>query len=659
MGFFDQFFGAGFVPHGASYGWNRALLWLNSVSDFLIVAAFFFIPAMMLYLFRRRPDPRFRVLAWLFAAFIFSCGVARGIAAWNVWHTAYWLEAGLKAVTAGISVAAAALMIKMFPSILRMALPQELERANTTLQEQITQAESQFRQVESERSAGEATLRSYFEAASQGILAVSRQGRITLVNRRTEEMFGYRREELLGQELEMLVPPRYRRTHAGHRHDFFLHPSVRAMGAGQELAGLRQDGSEFPVEIGLSFIETETGTTALGLVSDITDRKQAADELAKSHAEVRAQEAQLRSFLEAASQAIVAVSKDGQIVLVNRRTEEVFGYRREELLGQPLEVLLPERFRAGHVVQRAGFFAAPRLRPVESGLELAGRRKDGTEFPAEIGLSFVSTDEGGLSLSLITDITERKRMAGELVRVNEELRRSNSELEQFAYIASHDLQEPLRMVTSYLNLLELRYREKLDGDAREFIRYAIDGAERMKGLIRDVLRFSRAGTRAIELQEVGVEQVVRRALENLQASIDERNAQIRIAPLPRVFADANMLTHVFQNLIGNAIKFTREGQPQIEIEAEKRDREWIFSIRDHGIGIDPRHSGRLFTIFERLNPSEEYTGTGVGLAICKKIIERHSGRMWVESRLGEGAIFYFSLPGEALAKRPEKSAARV
>jgi len=647
---------SGFVPQGALYGWNPELVWLNALSDALIALAFFSIAVLMLYLFRRRTDRRFTGLVCLFAAFVACCGLARGLAAWNVWHSAYWLETIFKTATAAISLATAAVLIKMAPVIVRMALPEEVEQANVTLRREMTETENAYQQrIESERS----TLRSYFEGAVQGIVVVSRTGRMIMVNRRTEEMFGYAREELLGQELEMLLPRRLRHTHAGHRHEFFLDPSMRQMGEGRDLAGLRKDGTEFPVEIGLSFTGSGENTVALGLVSDITDRKRAEDALAKSHAELRAREAELRSYLEAAAQAILAVDEEGRIVLVNQRTEEIFGYSREELLGQPLELLLPERYRAAHAGLRSDFLRMRRTRRMGSGMELAARRKDGSEVPVEIGLSFVETPQGALSLSMITDITERKRAADELARLNEQLRQSNSDLEQFAYIASHDLQEPLRMVTSYLNLLELRYRDKLDTEAGEFIRYAIDGAERMKGLIRDVLRFSRAGTREVTLREVESGQALEQAMENLQATIEERGARIIAGNLPRIRADANMLAHVFQNLIGNGIKFTKQATPEISIAAERRGAEWVFSVGDHGIGIEPRHLDRIFVIFERLNPNEEYAGTGVGLAICKRIIERHHGRIWVESKLGQGSTFYFSLPAEIAASTPEKSSAKA
>ncbi len=368
----------------------------------------------------------------------------------------------------------------------------------------------------------------------------------------------------------------------------------------------------------------------------------------------------LQSYREAASQSIIAISGDGRIALVNRGTELLFGYSREEMLGQEVEMLLPECYRAVHAGHGSGFFAAPGLRPMgTAGMELVARRKDGTEFPVEIGLCFVETGNGNLSLALVSDITERKRAADDLARLNTELRRSNAELEHFAYLAAHDLQEPLRMVTSYLNLLERRHGDQLGADAREFIRYAVEGATRMKSLILDVLRFSQAGAQPIRLEEVPAEKIVQDALVNLKPAIEERGAEITAGSFPSIMADAGLLTQVVQNLVGNAIEFTKDRQPHVRISAAQGNREWIFSVSDNGIGIEPAHTGRIFRIFERLNAADSYPGTGAGLAISKKIVELHGGRMWVESNPGEGSVFHFSIPVKPASAAPEANAAKA
>ena len=242
------------------------------------------------------------------------------------------------------------------------------------------------------------------------------------------------------------------------------------------------------------------------------------------------------------------------------------------------------------------------------------------------------------------DITERRLAEEALLRRTEELKRSNTELEQFAYVASHDLQEPLRMVSSYMQLLSRRYKGKLDSNADEFIAFAVDGAKRMQQLINDMLEVSRVATRGHEFKPVEADTALKQALWNLKAAIEESHANVTFDPLPVVNADSGQLTQLFQNLIGNALKFRRQEPPRVHVSAERRAKEWVFSVRDNGIGIEPQHLERIFVIFQRLHAASEFPGTGLGLAICKKIAERHGGRLWVTSEPGAGSVFYFSIP---------------
>jgi light-regulated signal transduction histidine kinase (bacteriophytochrome) len=234
----------------------------------------------------------------------------------------------------------------------------------------------------------------------------------------------------------------------------------------------------------------------------------------------------------------------------------------------------------------------------------------------------------------------------ELSRANAELRRSNSDMDQFAYVASHDLQEPLRMITGYLQLLQRRYRGRLDAEAEEFIQFAVDGAARMKELIEDLLRFARTRIERTSFCIVSADLIFQNALANLGAAIEDSHAEITVDSLPSICADPSLLTQVFQNLVANSIKFGKDVHPMIHVSAARHGDEWIFAIRDNGIGIEPQYAERVFQLFERLHGSEEYPGTGVGLAISKKIVERHQGRIWFSSTPGEGSTFYFSIPVE-------------
>ena len=270
---------------------------------------------------------------------------------------------------------------------------------------------------------------------------------------------------------------------------------------------------------------------------------------------------------------------------------------------------------------------------------------DGTvRWMASRGRAF-SDDAGNPihMLGVVMDITERKLMQDALERRTDELARSNEELQQFAYVASHDLQEPLRMVSSYVQLLARRYKGKLDEDADDFIAYAVDGAQRMQGLIRDLLAYSRVGTRGNPFEPTDCEEVLSQTLERLRLAVEESGAGVTHDPLPTVVGDGGQLGQLFQNLIANALKFRGEATPEVHISAEKVEDEWVFSVADNGIGIDPEFADRIFVIFQRLHGKEEYPGTGIGLSVCKRIVERHGGRIWVESEPGKGATFRFTI----------------
>lgn len=270
--------------------------------------------------------------------------------------------------------------------------------------------------------------------------------------------------------------------------------------------------------------------------------------------------------------------------------------------------------------------------------ELADLALASNEMAAKLKASYTSID------NLQREITERRRVEDKLNETLADLQRSNKDLEQFAYVASHDLQEPLRMVASFTQLLAERYENQLDEKAQKFIHYAVDGAVRMQMLINDLLAYSRIGTRVKPLELVDAHAVLGEAVKNLKMNIEEAKAIITNDELPEVRADASQLAQLFQNLIGNAVKFRGAGLPHIHVSARAEGREWLFSIKDNGIGIDQQYADKIFVIFQRLHTREEYPGSGIGLAICKKIVERHGGRIWFESEPGKGATFYFTIP---------------
>jgi PAS domain S-box-containing protein len=378
---------------------------------------------------------------------------------------------------------------------------------------------------------------------------------------------------------------------------------------------------------------------ATATISDISVRKDAEKHLAQM-------EGKYRGLLEAAPDAMVVVNQGAEIVLLNVQAEKQFGYRRDELLGQKVKNIIPEGFAERLIADDLRSAEDALAQQIGTGIELTGRRKDGSEFPIELMLSPLGGAEGILVTAAIRDISVRKKAAAHLQQKMEELNRSNEELGQFAYIASHDLQEPLRMVASYTQLLSRRYKGKLDADADEFIAFAVDGASRMQRLIQDLLAFSRVETKGKALLDTSSEDALAQALKNLRGAIHESGALVTHDPLPVVPADEMQLIQLFQNLVGNAIKYQSPGVPRVHIAATKNDgKKWMFSVQDNGLGIDPQYFEKIFGMFQRLHKREEFAGTGIGLAICKKIVERHGGSISVESQLGQGSTFRFALAG--------------
>jgi PAS domain S-box-containing protein len=375
----------------------------------------------------------------------------------------------------------------------------------------------------------------------------------------------------------------------------------------------------------------------VGSLRDVTGRKLADEAL-------RQREQDYLILLESTHDSIVVVDAETlKVVFGNRRSSLMFGF--DPVLHDGVGMnLLDFVYPEDREIAIKGFMEDLYQRERRQRYDVRAKTKDGRE----IWVSALATRiefQGRVAVLLsLKDVTETRRAEEKLKQTMEELVRSNTELERFAYVASHDLQEPLRMVTSYTQLLARRYKGKLDPDADEFIGYAVDGATRMQQLINALLDYSRIGTRGKPFEPTSCEEILNQAIANLQAAIEENGAVVTHGHLPTVMADATQMVQLFQNLISNAIKFHSEMKPEVHVGAERNGTEWIFSVRDNGIGIDPQYFDRIFVIFNRLHNRQEYPGTGIGLTICKKIIERHNGRIWVESQPGNGATFYFTIP---------------
>jgi PAS domain S-box-containing protein len=354
-------------------------------------------------------------------------------------------------------------------------------------------------------------------------------------------------------------------------------------------------------------------------------------------------ERKFRALLEAAPDAMVIVDWHGHIALINAQAERLFGYPREEIIGQNVTELIPQRFRAPHREHQKTYMRDAQARPMGRELELYGRRKDGTEFPVEISLGPLATNEGMLVSSAIRDVTERKRIEAELADRAEALARSNADLEQFAYVASHDLQTPLRAVAGFVDLLRRRYAGRLDDDADEFIELAVGGVERMQRLIDDLLAYSRVRREEARRDPVDCNAAMRDVLAALRAEIERTGAQVQVADLPTVLGARSQVDQLFQNLVGNALKFSNSRPPRVEVSAAREDGRWRISVRDNGIGIDPADADRMFRMFERLPAADDFPGTGIGLAICQRIVEAHGGEIHAAPAPGGGTVMSFTL----------------
>jgi PAS domain S-box-containing protein len=393
---------------------------------------------------------------------------------------------------------------------------------------------------------------------------------------------------------------------------------------------------------------------ALNMLQDVESGRKKTE---RAEWTAREQSARTQAILDGATDAIITIRTDGAIESFNVAAERMFGYSANEVIGKNVNLLMPPPYHDEHDQYLRNYLETGISKIIGIGREVVGLRGDGSTFPMQLGVSEVKLGDRRMFTGIVRDITDLKQAMQQLTAANSELakrseqieqyninlKRSNEELKQFAYVASHDLQEPLRKVTAFCQMLRDDYGERLDDTARTYIQYAVDGALRMKTLMQDLLTYSRVETQGKPLEPTDAEDACAEAIDNLAVAIAESGAQVTHNALPVVSADRAQLVRLFQNLIGNAIKYRGERPPRIHVSAAELNDEWEFRISDNGIGIDPQYHERIFVIFQRLHGREEYSGTGIGLAVCKRIVERAGGKIWVESIEGAGSEFCFTL----------------
>lgn len=498
-----------------------------------------------------------------------------------------------------------------------------------------------FQDITERKEAEQARRRLAALVESSGQVAINlvgnETGTITTWSSGAERLYGYRAEEVVGRNLSLLVPP-------GFPSD--IPALLDKLKKGEpierhETVRVRKDGSLVPVSLNWTPIRNSEDVVvgASIVATDISDRRRVEEALRES-------EIKFRKIASAAQDAVILINNTGMVEFWNDAATKIFGFGSEEMMGKYLHsYIMPEKYAHDFKKGFEKFSLTGEGRFIGKTYEITARRKDGTEFPVELSLAALQLKDIWNAIGIVRDITARKRAEQTLTRTVKELERSNTELQQFAYVASHDLQEPLRTVSSFVELLGRKYKGRLDEKADQYISFAVDGAKRMSALINDLLSYSRVGTQGGGFEREDMNKVLAQALANLKVAIRESGAEVTGSALPVVHGDRTQLIQLLQNLISNAIKFTSEGvKPGIRVFAEPKAAEWLFGVQDNGIGIPREHHEKIFAIFQRLHGRDEYQGTGVGLAVCKRIVERHGGRIWVESAPEEGSIFYFTLP---------------
>jgi PAS domain S-box-containing protein len=494
------------------------------------------------------------------------------------------------------------------------------------------------------RRYAEAFFQGLLEAAPDAIVIIDQHGRIIMVNKQTEQLFGYDRRQLIGQSVDGLLPARYRPKHGEHREGYLSDPGTRPMGRNLDLRAQHADGREFPVEISLSPLQTEDELFVISAIRDISDRKNA--------------EETFQGLIESAPDAVVIIDAMGTIQIVNQQTEQLFGYRREELLGRSLELLLPERLHSAHLTHRARYIAEPGTRPMGRNLDLVARRKDGTEVPVEISLSPLSTEKGLLITSSIRDITEQKQLEAQLKRKNEELEEQNRRVEEasrlkseFLANMSHELRTPLNAIIGFSELMHDGKVGPISPDHQEYLGDILTSSRHLMQLINDILDLAKVEAGKIELRPelVDMPRLVGEVRDGLRQVAAQKRIQLEVKlveNLGRIVIDPDRFKQVLYNYLSNALKFTAEGG-QVSIMLSPHDADHFrLDVADTGIGIRAEDRDLLFVEFQQLDASsaKKYQGTGLGLALTKRLVEAQGGEVGVHSTPGLGSTFFAILP---------------
>ncbi len=480
--------------------------------------------------------------------------------------------------------------------------------------------------------ASEARFRGLLEAAPDAVVIAGSDGKMVLVNGQTERLFGYSRQDLVGQPVEMLVPEGFGGMRSAHREGDVAGPETRGAGSGLELSGRRKDGTEFPIEIRLSPLDTEEGMLVSAAIRDISERYKAEEHRFR-----------LAAIVESSGDAIIGKTLDGVITSWNESAHRIFGYTSNEVVGKHVSVLIPsDRWHEETEILRS----LTRGERVEQ-FDTVRKRKDGSAIHVSLTSSPVRDSSGRLTAAskIVRDITERRRAEEALARAKDRADAASRELEAFSYSVAHDLRAPLRGMNGFAQVLLNTYQDKLDAEGQDWLREIVLNAKKMGELIDGLLSLARMTRSELRREDVNLSAVVREVAAQVAATDPQRILEVRVQEELHALVDSRLARALVENLVGNAWKFTSKvASARIEFGATEKDGTSAFFVRDNGAGFDMTFANKLFAPFQRLHTPAEFPGTGIGLATVQRIVHRHGGRIWADATVDGGATFYFTLP---------------
>ena len=637
--FFKNIFTSDFLPHGTCYLWNPSVLWLNVISDLIITAAYYAIPILLFVFLRKRKDFTLNWIVGAFAVFILACGTTHLLGVWTVWHATYRLDGVVKAITAAASITTALMLAPMLPKLVHLPNPTQLIAMNRKLEEEAKQlAESAE------------TLRRHadlLELAHDAIIVREVDGTILSWNRGAERLYGWPREEALGRVTHNL----FKTQHPAGVASIFNELARSGHWEG-ELMQCRRDGTEVTVLSRWVSRRTEEGRNEiLEINTDITDRKGIKRALQEKNDSLERANAKFRQLLESAPDGIVIASREGRIVLINSQTERLFGYSRDEMIGQPVEMLMPESLRQAHQRHRTGYFHEPNVRSMGAGLDLKGLRKDGSQFPVEISLSPIETEEGALVISSVRDATDRKNIERVLREKNDALEKADAAKDLFLSSMSHELRTPLNAIIGFTGTLLMRLAGPLAPDQERQLKTIQTSGKHLLSMINDVLDLAKieSGKVELHLQEISCQDVLADVVSTLRPLAESKSIAFETNFPERTFlvrTERRVLSQIVFNLGNNAIKLTENGSVRLELaEWPGQGPGWAaVHVMDTGKGLRAEEQESLLRALERAVSGYQLDGLGLGLHLCVKLAALIGGRIEFQSEYGRGSRFTLLIP---------------